>query len=170
VFVWRAYISPGMSLPWLTAEEEAPPPEAQASAAAAVPGGEVVFTANEQIWVRFYEQDGAVLLEQEMLQGENFTVPATAVAPRLITARPDALSITIGGRAVPKLAEEQDMLDVPIDAQSLLDRPPAPVSTATPAARPRSAPRTLRPATTLAPAAPEEAPPAAPAPSPSPTE
>lgn len=168
VFVWRTYVSPGMSLPWLTAEEEAPPPEAQAAAATPVPGGQVVFTALDQIWVRFYEQDGAVLMEKEMLQGETYTVPANALAPRLITARPDALSITIGGRAVPKLAEEQDMLDLPIDAQALLDRPSAPLEASPASILPRSAPRT-RPATTVAPAVPQEAPPAEPASSPSPT-
>jgi len=129
LFVWGTFIAPGASLPWLTAEEAPGPSAAQQAAsanAAAEPaaGGQVVFTAGEQIWVRFYERGGRVLLEREMLSGESFTVPADAAEPRLITARPDALTITVGGKAVPALAEVQDMLDVPVTARALLERAP----------------------------------------------
>lgn len=130
LFVWRTYVSPGMSLPWLTAEEEAPPPGDAATPAAPAtgpdPAGQVVFTATEQTWVHFYEKDGATLLQRELLAGESFTVPATAVDPWLITARPDLLAISIGGREVPRLAEQQDLVRVSVSAQALIDRPPAP--------------------------------------------
>jgi cytoskeleton protein RodZ len=172
VFVWRTYVSPGMSLPWLTADEEAAPPEEQAAAISAPdPAGQVVFTANEQIWVRFYERGGSVLLEREMLAGESFTVPSTAVDPWLVTARPDALTVTVGGQELPPLAVEQDMLDLPVSAQELLNRPPETVETPEPASTARSPARVpRRPAAVQPQAAPAQSQPDAVAePSPSPT-
>jgi hypothetical protein len=53
----------------------------------------------------------------------------------LWTGRPDALSITVGGKPLPKLAEqEQVMKDVPVTGEALLARgqpsaPPAPTPT-----------------------------------------
>jgi transcriptional regulator with XRE-family HTH domain len=154
LFVWRTYVSPGLSLPWLTAEQEAPPPQAATATPAPVPSGQVVFTANEQIWVRFYERGGAVLFERELLAGESYTIPDTAVDPWLITARPDALTVTVGGRQLPPLAAEQDMLDLPVNARALLDRP-APVATPTPT--PLAAPRVRAPAPRPAAPSPEPA-------------
>jgi cytoskeleton protein RodZ len=173
LFVWRTYVSPGMSLPWLTQEEEpAPAQTAGAATPTPVPTGQVVFTANEQIWVRFYERGGSALLEKEMLAGESFTVPSTAVDPWLITARPDALTVTVGGRQLPPLAVEQDMLDLPVSAEELVNRPPEVAATpnAAPAARARpAASRSAAPA--VAPVeTPEPAPPPAAAPAPSPTD
>jgi hypothetical protein len=53
----------------------------------------------------------------------------------LWTGRPDALAITVGGRPVPKLAEEERVMkDVPVTAAALLARgqpPPAPSATST---------------------------------------
>lgn len=140
LFVWNTYIAPGASLPWLTSEQQAAPPSvaerapAEPAAPEAGPQGQVVFTALEQVWVRFYESGGKVLLEKEMLPGESFAVPADATEPKLLTARPDALAITIGGKAVPKLAESQDVMDVPITAQALLARDGAPAVAASPTA------------------------------------
>lgn len=129
-FIWNTYFAPAVDLPSLvSAEEEQPKSDPASSVGGEVlaltdrdPEGAVVFTALEQIWVRFYERGGPVLLEKEMLPGESFAVPVEAADPKLITARPDALAITIGGQEVPKLAEEQDMMDVPVSAQALLDR------------------------------------------------
>lgn len=163
LFVWRTYVSPGMSLPWLTAaEEEAPPAQLETAAPEPVPSGQVVFTANEQIWVRFYERGGAVLFEREMLQGESYTVPETAVDPWLITARPDALTVTVGGRQLPPLATEQDMLSLPVNAQALIDRPaPGETPSPAPASAARAGTSALRPA--AAPPEPAETPETAPA-------
>lgn len=171
LFVWRTYVSPGVSLPWLTAEEEAPAAQPAAAVSKPDPTGEVVFTAKEQIWVRFYERGGSTLFERELLAGESYTVPATAVDPWLITARPDALTVTVGGQELPPLAVEQDMLDLPVGAEELLNRPPEATATAAPvpvvrapAPRRRSAP----PAQSQAESAPT-LPAAAASPSPSPT-
>jgi hypothetical protein len=88
------------------------------------PGGPVVFTSLEDgVWVKFYDAQGAQLMQKQMARGESFTVPAGASGPQLWTGRPDALSITVGGKPVPKLAETEGVMrDVPVTADALLKR------------------------------------------------
>ncbi len=144
-FFFRPYFSPAAELPPLvrdeaeTSEAEAPAGQGAGPVAAAPdPQGEVTFTALEEgVWVKFYDESGAQLMQKQMEAGESYTVPADVAGPQLWTGRPDALAITIGGREVPKLSEEdQVMRDVPVTAEALLARgeiPPAapspPVST-----------------------------------------
>ena len=138
---WRSYYWPAAGLPPLTAPEAAQPTQvAPPPQAAANPSGPVVFTALEDgIWVKFYDAGGKQLLEKQLARGESYTVPAEATGPQIWTGRPDALTITVGGQAVPKLADAQvTMKDVPVSAEALLARatapepPPAPApSTAT---------------------------------------
>jgi hypothetical protein len=91
----------------------------------------VVFTALDEAWVRFYTPEGT-LSEMLMARGDSYTIPANAREPMLRTGRPDALQITVGGRPVPKLSEdEQVMSDVPVSAQALLARG-RPAATPTP--------------------------------------
>lgn len=87
--------------------------------------GQVIFTALEDgVWVRFYEDGGERLFEAQMASGDTFELPLGADEPRINTGRPDAFSITIDGRAVPKLSEEPvTMGDTPISAAALLARP-----------------------------------------------
>lgn len=87
-------------------------------------GGPVIFTALEEgIWVKFYDAEGARLMEKQMALNERFTIPEDVSGPQIWTARPDALGITIGGKAVPKLAEElRTMRDVAVSAEALLAR------------------------------------------------
>jgi hypothetical protein len=130
--LWKSYYWPSAELPSLVAPESQIP-AAKASAEqtapealdAARPAGPVVFTALESgIWVKFYDAAGVQLLQKQLGQGEAYTVPLTAQGPKLWTGRPDALAITIGGQAIPRLAEEQQIMkDVPIDAASLRARP-----------------------------------------------
>lgn len=121
-----------------TAEPEASevnaPTVAEAQQAAIDPEGKVVFTALEDgIWVRFYERGGERLFEAQMASGDTYEVPASAQDPLLNTGRPDALSITIDGREVPRLAREPITLgDTPVSAKALLERP-APTAPAAPA-------------------------------------
>jgi cytoskeletal protein RodZ len=119
------------------AQAQAAPTGAAAAVAAAPQGGDVVFTALEDgVWVKFYDSTGAQLMQKQMAKGEAYTVPADASGPQVWTGRPDALSITIGGKAVPKLAEaETVMRDVPVTASALLARA-APTAASTPAASP----------------------------------
>jgi len=128
----RTFFAPAVELPSLVEQENAEraaeaaarQPASAATPAAATSGGAVVFTALEPgIWVKFYDADGFQLMQKQMELGERYTVPADADGPQLWTGRPDALSITVDGRPVPKLAEEQrTMRDVPVSAEALLAR------------------------------------------------
>jgi hypothetical protein len=96
----------------------------------------VVFTATVPgLWIKLYDAAGKTLLQKQLALGESFTVPADAQGPMLWTGRPDALTITVGGRPVPKLAEtEQVIKDVPVSAQALFARAaPSTAPTPTPA-------------------------------------
>lgn len=131
-FAYRAYFMPAAELPSLIADATptasaatGPRPAAPASEA---PSGPVVFTALEPgIWVKFYDGAGNQLMQKQMALGERYAVPADAEGPQLWTGRPDALSITVGGRAVPKLSEQEGIMrDVPVTAAALLARPAPP--------------------------------------------
>ena len=141
--VFRPYFAPAGELPSLLEQEEAAQVEQAAerqrsaapARAAPAPSGQVVFTAlADRVWVKFYDASGTQLMQKEMERGERYAVPADAEGPQLWTGRPDALAITIGGRAVPKLAEEERVVrDVPVTAQALLARSrPAPAASPTP--------------------------------------
>jgi cytoskeleton protein RodZ len=142
----RTFFAPAVELPSLVEQqateqaEVAPRPgaPAQRPAADAPAGGEVVFTALAPgIWVKFYDANGFQLMQKQMALGERYVVPAEAEGPQLWTGRPDALSITVGGRPVPKLAEEErTMRDVSVSAEALLARAPPPAPTASPGASP----------------------------------
>jgi len=126
---WRTFLSPAGALPDLI-EDEPPKPVVSAPAAPKAgaepvkPGGPVVFTALEaDVWVKFYDEDGEQLFQKQMAKGERYTVPADAKGPQVWTGRPDALGITVGGRAVPALgAEPVRIKDVPVSAAALLAR------------------------------------------------
>jgi len=138
-FAFRTFFAPAAELPSLVEQEQA---EAQApatpqreanggeqAATAARSDGAVVFTALDgPLWVKFYDASGRQLMQKEMSRGESYEVPGDAQGPQLWTARPDALAITVGGRAIPKLSDrERIMRDVPVTADALLARTaPAP--------------------------------------------
>ena len=92
--------------------------------AAAPTGGPVVFTAlQDDTWVKFYDANGDQLMQKQMAKGETYTVPADAEGPQLWTGRPFALAITVGGKSVPKLSEEDEIVrDVGVSAEALLSR------------------------------------------------
>lgn len=76
---------------------EAPAAGAVAAPAAPAPAvaGPVVITANEAAWIEV--RDGATVLKQgELAPGQSFEVPASATAPVLTTAKPEALRISVG--------------------------------------------------------------------------
>ncbi len=139
---YRSYFAPGLGPAPLTdpaepATQASATPARSAVATAAVPtGGEVVFTALEDgVWVKFYDASGTQLMQKEMAVGERYVVPADAEGPQVWTGRPDALRITVGGRDVPKLSDEQRIVrDVPVTASALLARNDAATSTVTSAA------------------------------------
>jgi transcriptional regulator with XRE-family HTH domain len=139
---WRTYFVPAVPLSDLVSEPApvASAPPAPRPLTAAVPtGGAVVFTATEpNLWVKFYDASGKQLMQKQLAQGESYTVPAGAVGPKLWTGRADALAITIGGKPVAQVsAKPGKVKDVPVDAASLLARPP---SGAPPLVAPTAAP------------------------------
>ncbi len=154
---WRSYYLPSAELPSLVGPEEAAPAASQVAVVplpAAAPNGPVTFTATEdRIWVKFYDGQGQQILQKELAKGEAFTVPSGAQDPKLWTGRPDALSVTIGGQPVPRIAEKEGIVkDVPVSAAALLARTAAPTAPAIAAptaqlAVPQAAPRP-RPAIT----------------------
>ncbi len=124
--MWRSFVAPAASLPDLTSDTPtaSEPAVAGTSAPAQPAQGPVVFTALAPgIWVKFYDAAGTQLLQKELALGETYTVPAQAAGPMIWTARPDSLQVSVGGRVLPKLSEQQvTMKDVPVDAAALLTR------------------------------------------------
>ncbi|MGI8944375.1 MAG: helix-turn-helix domain-containing protein [Qipengyuania sp.] len=145
---YRSYFAPGIGPAPLADESEQvaaaeQPPSAQRAAAqpAINPDGQVVFTSElDGTWVKFYDASGERLYEAQMAKGDSFAVPADAQGPQIWTGRPYALAITIGGKPVPKLSEEDEIVrDVAVTAKALLARGQAPATRA-PAAAPETSP------------------------------
>jgi len=144
---WRSSYWPAAELPPLVGPSPAASPVAPAPTApvtaAPTASAPVVFTAlDDGIWVKFYDGAGAQLLQKQLAKGESWTIPAGVQEPRLWTARPDALAITVGGKPVPRIADTQRIVkDVPVSAAALLARaaPPPPAAQQAPA--PASPPR-----------------------------
>jgi len=85
--------------------------------------GPVILTATDTVWLKIYDENGDRLFEKEMQAGEKYTVPADAKKPQILTGRPDALTVTVGGKTVPPLGTaERTIKDVEISAASLLAR------------------------------------------------
>ena len=80
-------------------------------------------------WVKFYDASGERLYEAQMAKGDSYTIPADAEGAQIWTGRPYALAITVGGKSVPKLSEEDEVIrDVPVTAEALLSRDAEPAS------------------------------------------
>jgi hypothetical protein len=133
LLTWRSLYAPAGTLPSILAPET-PAPVAPAAAAPATPtpAGPVVFTALiPDLWVKFYDGAGNQLMQKQLAQGESWTVPADQPEVLIWTGRPEALAITIGGQAVPKLSEVQRTIkDVPVTAAALLARGTTPANPA----------------------------------------
>lgn len=113
VVFWGSYLSPEGKLPDLLSPKPAPVPTKvavpvpAASQAPAPASGPVVLTATQDgVWLRVTDAGGTRLVETELKKGESWTVPQGAQGPQLRTGRPDALALTVGGRAIPALADK----------------------------------------------------------------
>lgn len=83
----------------------------------------VVITATGNVWVKIYDAENNRLYENEMKAGDSFIVPENARKPMIVTGRPQALDITVGGKAVPTLGTaDQTIADVEVSANALLAR------------------------------------------------
>ena len=178
-----ALVAIALLLTWLSNRELAqddavaePAAETVAAAPAVAPAAQapVVITANEAAWIEV--RDGATLLKQgELAAGQSFEVPATASAPTLTTAKPEALRISVGtGDAPPIGSAGERVRNVSLLGPDLL-RGPVAAPVAAPAqavpepaplrATPRSRGMSSAPSAT-APVTPPPAPEAAPEPAP----
>ena len=140
-------------------------------AAAPAVAGPVVITANDAAWIEV--KDGATILKQgELASGQSFEVPATALAPMLTTAKPEALRISVGTADAPAIGPAgQKIANVSLKGADLLKRPAGATAPAAPAVVAAPAPVAQRPAPRPAapkpkPASPAPAPVVAPAPAP----
>lgn len=134
--VWRMQINTPPTDEQLAAEQRtetriadpaAPKAPAKAPAAAVAPTGPVVMTAVNEVWMRIYQPDGKRLFEGTLAKDKSFTIPADASNPMILTGRPDALSVTVGGQAIPPLGTaERTIVDVPVSAAALAARSTVP--------------------------------------------
>lgn len=144
--VWRTQMFTPPSSDEIASREESRPVAARpAGAAASAPVVQtVVFTANDDVWLRISDEAGERLKDGLMKKGESFTLPANARNPMIVTGRPQALNVTVGGKPIPPLgAADRTIADVPVSAEALLARSAA--AGATVPAPAQSAP--ARPAT-----------------------
>ncbi|PNU02544.1 helix-turn-helix domain-containing protein [Novosphingobium guangzhouense] len=107
---WSNFLSPEGQLPDLVAEQTAAPvaPKPTAPAPVAAPAnGPVVLTATgDKVWVKVTDAKGDQVLQKELAMGEAWTAPADVQGLQLRTGRPDALQISVGGKALPPLSTE----------------------------------------------------------------
>ena len=127
-FAWRSFALSADAPASETVETEIAPAKTVEGAAALVAptGGAVVITASETAWVKIYDADNKRLFEAEMKAGESYAVPADANNPMIVTGRPQALQVTVGGKPVAPLGDpDRTISDVGISAAALLARKPA---------------------------------------------
>ncbi len=95
------------------------------------PSGPIVIKANEPVWMKVYNKTGETYFSGILQPGQDFTVPATAVAPLLTTAKPEGLTISAGTQVVPTVGPAGKMIsDVSLRPADLLGTGanPAPAS------------------------------------------
>lgn len=156
---YRTYFGAGAEPPLASepaATVAAPVAAASLPVSALAASGPVVLTATRDgIWVRLFEEGGARLTERTLARGESIEVPTTARDPRINTGRPDALTVTIGGRSVAPLSDRpQTVSGAQVSAAALLARATTPAAAAAttplavetvPARLPTRRPATTRP-------------------------
>jgi transcriptional regulator with XRE-family HTH domain len=85
--------------------------------------GEVILTANDEVWMRVYDAANTTLYLGTMKPGERFVLPAGANDPMINVGRPDKLAITLNGAAMPPLGTgERAIKDVRIGGAALAGR------------------------------------------------
>ena len=106
-------------------------------------GGQVRLTANGEVWLRVYDADGKKLFQNTMKAGDTYDVPADAKQPMINVGRPDKLTVTLNGSAVPPLGDgSRPIKDVRIDGAAIAARLSGQSLPAAPAAVPAAAPAT----------------------------
>lgn len=139
--------------PMVTEPPAAPAADVPADAGAAMPAvaadAPVVLTAKAEVWMRVFDPaTGTVAFSGILTQGQRFEVPTSPPGLRLWTGRAGALAVTLGGRELPPLGGEAEVLkDVSLAPADLLARSAPPtLPTALPTALPPSLPAAAPPA------------------------
>ena len=93
-------------------------------AGAAVPGGPVVLTANEDVWIKIYDKATKTSAKIGILKsGERYVVPVDPPGLQLWTGKAGALSVTVNGKPIPPLGGPvQTVRDVSLAAADLMAR------------------------------------------------
>jgi len=99
------------------------------TATAPQPTGPVVIGATQDVWIRVSDS-GKTLFMNTLHPGDNFTVPADAVAPLLTTGRPGNTTIMVGATPIPTVGDPDRIAkDISLKPADLLARvavsPPA---------------------------------------------
>jgi cytoskeleton protein RodZ len=127
-FIWRSMALDGaidIAAPVPVQQEVKAAATGAATTPTAATSGPVVLTATDNVWVKIYDAENKRLYENEMKAGDSFTVPPDANKPMIVTGRPQVLTVTVGGQAVPPLgAAEKTIADVEVSAAALLARAP----------------------------------------------
>ena len=103
---WRASLGSAADVPVAEASPSpaaAPGPRPAAAATAAPTTGPVVLTASDAVWIKVTDASGKALVQKELKAGETYQVPADAAEPKLTFSRPEVLTVTVGGVAMPPL-------------------------------------------------------------------
>ena len=124
----------------VVAQAVAPRPTPSATPAPPT-GGQVVLTANDEVWLRVYDADNKTLYLGTMKAGDRFEVPAAANDPKINVGRPDKLAVTLNGSAIPPLGDgSRPIKDVRVSGTAIAARlsgqpAAAPTAAASPARR-----------------------------------
>lgn len=122
---WRSawWESADTAAPAAPLSEIAAPTSAAPAPATLGAEGPVVLTATAPVWVRIYDRARKTLFEREMAAGQTYVVPTDADQPMILTGRPQALSVTIGGQPVAPLGRaEATVSDLVVSAAALRAR------------------------------------------------
>jgi len=93
------------------------------AAAPAAPANQVRLTATDEVWVRVYDGANKTMKIGTMAAGEAYDVPRDAVRPMINVGRPDKLTVSLDGRALPPLGDgSRPIKDVAVDAAALSGR------------------------------------------------
>ncbi|MEO7563790.1 MAG: RodZ domain-containing protein [Sphingomicrobium sp.] len=114
-------------------------PQAPATAATPAPPvaqGPVVLSASESLWMSVYDKGGASYFSGMLNSGRDFTVPATATAPMVKTAKPEALKIMVGSAVAPSIGPAGQLIDVSLIPADLYGTKMSPPSPAAPGVKP----------------------------------
>ena len=135
-------------------------PTATPAAAQNPASGHVTLTATDAVWLRVYDADDKTLYLGTMKAGDKFDVPADAKDPKINVGRPDKLTVTLNGSALPPLGDgSRPIKGIAVSAAALSAR-----VSGTPAAAPAAGAAAAPTSTPARPAAFTDPKPAAPAP------